>query len=191
MGRDNVFRRHNEMVAGSRGFKMSWVGWQTPGCPCKAVWAPLQMLWDKLLESLEWGLWISFCRQMDGSSNGEDTLISTVTFSIVRSPGKKKNLSQVCGRNEAPRDRTWEPLMKLSFSGLSIWDLISSWVGRGKGALMVVTCVQSVPDVADDILSFSRVFLKILPSPPCSEQCVLQLNPSVQWKHTCWKRKCH
>lgn len=45
---------------------------------------------------------------------------------------------------------------------------------------MVVTCVQSVPGVADDILSFSRVFLKILPSPPCSEQCVLQLNPSVQ-----------
>lgn len=52
--------------------------------------------------------------------------------------------------------------------------------GKGKGALTVVTCVQSVPDVADDILSFSRVFLKILPSPPCSEQCVLQLNPSVQ-----------
>lgn len=108
MGRDNVFRRHNEMVARSRGFKMSWVGWQTPGCPCKAVWAPLQMLWDKLLESLEWGLWISFCRQMDGSSNGEDTLISTVTFSIVRSPGKKKkNLSQVCGRIRGP---SWQNL---------------------------------------------------------------------------------
>lgn len=57
---------------------------------------------------------------MDGSSNGEDTLISTVTFSIVRSPGKKKTSHKSVGGLEAPRDKTWEPLMKLSFSGLSV-----------------------------------------------------------------------
>lgn len=111
MGRDGVFKRHNEMVARSRAFKMSWVDGQAPGCPCKAVWAlyrcsgincwnSFSEVWISLLQTNGWFFYLWGSHLFYYYISGEGTLTSL--------------WESIC-----PYDKAWESLVILRSSSLS------------------------------------------------------------------------
>lgn len=152
-----------------------------PRVPLPRWVSPLPLLWgwNSLNKVCGWLLQTNRCLPLMGKT----PLISTVTFSIVVSPGKKK--SQICGRIRV----LWHTLGPISvamvFRRSSV--ISESWFPlqwEEERELIVIICAHSVPDAALSILSLAHVFFKTDHLPHThthSKWCVLHVEFICPW----------